>query len=242
MNRKTFITKSIGLLGLNAWSKSLFQEKYSATQLLGQESISLYSKEIPLIKPVGIAFEKMRKEALKDSIELEIISGYRSYDQQKRIWNRKFLANKNAGLNPEENIKKIIEYSTLPGTSRHHWGTDIDLIDGAQPREGDVLLAEKFHQNGPYDNMRKWMDQNAENFGFVRPYSNNISRKGFYYEPWHFSYAPIAIPILEAYSVLDLEKILITDSLEGSAWLSKRFLMNYCAENILGVAKELKTF
>jgi len=242
MNRKTFLTTSIGLLGLTAWSKLVDQEKHTIAQLLGKESLALYSKEIPLLNPVGIAFEKMQKDALKEGIELEIVSGYRSYDRQKSIWNRKFIANKNAGLNPEENIKKIIEYSTLPGTSRHHWGTDIDLIDGVKPREGDVLVTEKFHQNGPYVNMRKWMDQKAKNYGFLRPYNNNTSRKGFYYEPWHFSYAPIAIPILEAYSVLDLEKILITDSLEGSAWLSKRFLMNYCAENIFGVAKELKTF
>ena len=106
MNRKTFLTTSIGLLGLTAWSKLVDQEKHTIAQLLGKESLALYSKEIPLLNPVGIAFEKMQKDALKEGIELEIVSGYRSYDRQKSIWNRKFIANKNAGLNPEENIKK----------------------------------------------------------------------------------------------------------------------------------------
>ena len=41
-------------------------------------------------------------------------------------------------------IDKIIEYSTLPGTSRHHWGTDIDIIDAEPPEEGDVLLPKNF--------------------------------------------------------------------------------------------------
>ena len=36
-------------------------------------------------------------------------------------------------MDDEAAIDKIIEYSTLPGTSRHHWGTDIDIIDAGPP-------------------------------------------------------------------------------------------------------------
>ena len=242
MNRKTFLTTSLGLLGATTWSKTIVKEKYTSGQLIGKESLKLYSHKIPLLTIAGIAFEKMQKAALKEGIELKIISAYRSYDQQKSIWNRKFLSNKRAGLNSENNIKKIIEYSTLPGTSRHHWGTDIDLIDGSKTQEGDVLISEKFHQNGPYAVLRKWMDQHAVNFGFIRPYTNNSEREGFYYEPWHYSYAPIAIPMLKAYSTLDLKKTLATTNLEGSASMSKQFLKKYYTENILGIAKELKAF
>jgi LAS superfamily LD-carboxypeptidase LdcB len=242
MNRKTFITTSLGLLSATTWSKTKLKEKYTSDQLIGKESLKLYSQKAPLLTIAGIAFEKMQKAALKDGVKLKIISAYRSYDQQKNIWNRKFLKNKMAGLDSEDNIKKIIEYSTLPGTSRHHWGTDIDLIDGSKPQEGDVLISEKFHQNGPYVVLRKWMDQHAVNYGFIRPYTKNIERKGFYYEPWHYSYAPIAIPMLKAYSKLDLKKTLATTNLEGSASMSKQFLRKYFTENILGIANELKDF
>jgi len=242
MNRKTFLTTSLGLLSATTWSKIIIKEKYTSSQLIGKESLKLFSHKTPLNTIAGIAFEKMQKAALKEGIELKIISAYRSYDQQKSIWNRKFLSNKKAGLVSEDNIKKIIEYSTLPGTSRHHWGTDVDLIDGSKAQEGDVLISEKFHQNGPYVILRKWMDQHAANFGFIRPYTNNSERKGFYYEPWHYSYAPIAIPMLKAYSKLNLKKTLATTNLEGSASLSEKFLKKYYTENILGIAKELKTF
>ena len=242
MNRKTFLKTSLGLLSVTTWSKTIVKEKYTSDQLMGKESIKLYNQKTPLLTIAGIAFQKMQKAALKDGIELKIISAYRSYDQQKSIWNRKFLTNKKAGLDPEDNIKKIIRYSTLPGTSRHHWGTDVDLIDGSKPQEGDVLISEKFHQNGPYVILRKWMDQHADNFGFIRPYTNNSERKGFYYEPWHYSYAPIAIPMLKAYLTLDLKKNLTKTNLQGSASLSKQFLKKYFNENILGIAKELKSF
>ena len=86
------------------------------------------------------------------------------------------------------------------------------------------------------------MDQHAANYEFIRPYTNNSERKGFYYEPWHYSYAPIAIPMLKAYSKLNLKKTLATTNLEGSVSLSEKFLKKYYTENILGIAKELKAF
>ena len=38
-------------------------------------------------------------------------------------------------LEPKKAISEIIRFSTVPGTSRHHWGTDIDIIDGNFPDE-----------------------------------------------------------------------------------------------------------
>jgi hypothetical protein len=80
------------------------------------------------------------------------------------------------------------------------------------------------------------------NYGFIRPYSDDINRKGFYYEPWHYSYAPIAIPMLKRYLELNLKSLLSTQNLEGSDHLSLTFLARYREENILGIAKGLKSF
>lgn len=218
------------------------QNEYSFSQeaLLGQSVPRFYSTSVPLLPEVGKAFEKMQKAARNAGIELEIVSAYRSYAQQQSIWNRKYIANAKKGLQPEENIKKIIEYSTLPGTSRHHWGTDVDLIDGSKQRNGDVLLTEKFHGDGPYVSLRKWMDKNASKFGFFRPYTQDPDRKGFYYEPWHYSYAPLAIPMLKAYLKLDLNRLLIPESLEGIHAVNPEFLSQYISEHVLGIAPNLK--
>ena len=214
--------------------------QYNTMELLGKANPEFYNKKIPIIKEAGEAFVNMKKEALKDGIKIEIVSGFRSYNRQKQIWNRKFRINKMNGLSPQQNILKIIEYSTLPGTSRHHWGTDIDIIDGNKTVSGDVLLEENFHSDGPYVKLRKWMDINAKRFGFYRPYDNNPKRKGFEYEPWHYSYAPIAIPMLKAYVKLKFKDQIVQKDLEGYQYLNHKFLVKYKKEHVLGISNKLK--
>ena len=209
-------------------------------ELLGKANPEFYNEKIPMIKEAGKAFVNMQKEALKEGIKIEIVSGFRSYNRQKQIWNRKFRINKMNGLSPQQNLLKIIEYSTLPGTSRHHWGTDIDIIDGNKTVIGDVLLEENFHGDGPYVKLRKWMDINAKRFGFYRAYNNNPKRKGFKYEPWHYSYAPIAIPMLKAYVKLKLKDQIVRKDLEGYKYLNHKFLVKYKKEHILGISNNLK--
>jgi LAS superfamily LD-carboxypeptidase LdcB len=240
MNRSYLLSLFLALISLYVFPQNNLNRSYSNDILLGMSELTLYNDSIPLTLKAGKAFVKMQKAAKKDGILLQIVSGYRSYDRQKSIWNRKFKTNKANGLSPEENIQKIIEYSTLPGTSRHHWGTEIDLIDGSKKREGDVLVAEKFHGNGPYVRMKEWMDLNAAKYGFYLPYTQNPDRPGFYYEPWHYSYAPLSIPLLKSYVKMDLNKVLITDGLEGSTHLTSKFISTYFKENILGIAEILK--
>ena len=242
MNRRNFMLTSLGMASLPLWARSLPKTPNPTEMLLGMGELPLYKESIPLAKKAGKAFEKMQKAAKKEGIVLEIVSGYRSYDRQKAIWNRKYKANEAAGLSPEENIKKIIEYSTLPGTSRHHWGTEADIIDGSKPKVGDVLVAEKFHEQGPYVPLKKWMDLHAHKYGFYLPYTQQPGRKGFYYEPWHYSYAPLSISLLKSYTSLNLNEVLITEGLEGSASLNSEFISTYYEEHILGIAPELKNF
>ena len=240
MNRRNFLSTSVGLISLSSWSKNIKKEKYSTELLLGMGKLPLYSNSIPLAIEAGKAFEKMQNQAKKEGIILEIVSGYRSYARQKSIWNRKYKSNEALGFSPENNIHKIIEYSTLPGTSRHHWGTDMDIVDGSKSKDGDVLIAEKFHGKGPYVKLRKWMEQYAESYGFYLPYTQTTNRKGFYYEPWHYSYAPLSISFLKSYTELDLNKVLINEDLEGSNYLTSQFISLYLEENILGIADSLK--
>ena len=180
------------------------QLKGQATQtfdldlLLGKKEITASSKKFTLLPQVALAFEKMEIAAKKDSIDIKVISSYRSYTTQKSIWNRKYNRFIGEGLTGPEAIKKIIEYTTLPGTSRHHWGTDVDLIDGSKKVEGDVLLEEHFHQ-GAYQKLHLWLQKNATRFGFDIVYTKDSLRNGFFYEPWHYSYAPLSKEFLKTY-------------------------------------------
>ena len=73
-------------------------------ELLGKANPEFYNENIPMIKEAGESFVNMKMEAQKDGIKVEIVSGFRSYNRQKQIWNRKFRINKMNGLSPQQNI------------------------------------------------------------------------------------------------------------------------------------------
>jgi len=245
MNRKEFI-KITALTGIAVsiipqLSFSSFQQTFSRDQLIGKGNPDIIgdSYTSKMHKDAKAAFLNMKKEAKKNDITIEVVSSYRSFQRQKEIFEGKYKKFTSQGLSPSEAIEKIIEYSTIPGTSRHHWGTDIDIIDANAPRPKNVLLPENFHGNGPYCKLKEWLNNNASSFGFYEVYTDNANRKGFKYEPWHFSFAPISKPMLEAYKELDVKKILQEEKIKGSEHFSENFITKYRAENILDINPEL---
>ena len=125
----------------------------------------------------------------------------------------------------------------MPGTSRHHWGTEIDIIDASDEKykdEEDVLLTEKY-ENGIFTKLKRWMDVNSEKFGFYLTYVNDKNRKGFEYEPWHYSYKPVSVELLNIFISNDIGSIISTTSMEGKEFISKDFIQKYIDEYVKGV-------
>jgi len=203
---------------------TLSAQEVANDELIGKGKPELFGESIQLRKKAYEAFLEMKKAAEKDGINIEIVSSYRSFQRQKAIYENKYKRFTTAGLSPEKSIQKIIEYSTIPGTSRHHWGTDIDVIDANGNYSGDVLVASKFHGNGPFCKFKEWMDVHANSFGFYLVYTNNANRQGFEYEPWHYSYKPLSKPMLKAYLKLDIKEILFEEQLLGKEYLSTKFI------------------
>lgn len=215
--------------------------KYSENQLIGKENIKFYGDDYKLQKKAFVAFKKMQQAALKDSIQIKIVSSFRSFTQQKNIWNEKYLRYTKEGNTPIQAIEKIIEYSTIPGTSRHHWGTDIDIIDGGViDPDDDVLQTQFFDEPNIYKPLKTWLDTNANTYGFYLVYTDDINRTGFKYEPWHYSYAPISKPMLEAYLELDINKLLKNNKLMGYKYLTKAFMETYKIRHFMGINNFLK--
>lgn len=214
---------------------------FSDLELTGQSNIHMIKNEgFQLLPEVAKSYDLMKKEALKDGIKIKMVSSFRSFSHQKKIWNFKFKKNNSIGFSISENILKIIEYSTIPGTSRHHWGTDIDIIDDNIKPVGDVLLTEKFYGTGPYVKLKKWLDKNSERFGFYLVYTKNIGRKGFKHEPWHYSYKPISINILKDFLKIDFIKLFNVNSVLGSTYFTVDFIEYYKNNFLLGINSELK--
>ncbi|TSE07448.1 MULTISPECIES: M15 family metallopeptidase [Aquimarina] len=240
MERRDFVSLStLGMIGFSLSSFSMLQSEFSKDDLMGKSDPSLYGDGYKLQKKAYDAFLKMKAEALKSGFKIKVVSSYRNYAHQNRIWERKYKKFTQEGLSPINAIKKIVEYSTIPGTSRHHWGTDLDIVDGNPPQPKGLLLAKNFDSEGPFCKFKEWMDTHANSFGFYLVYTDKEDRKGFKYEPWHYSYAPISIPMLKAYQKVDIASELKKVKLLGSDFFTENFINQYIKENILDINPEL---
>jgi LAS superfamily LD-carboxypeptidase LdcB len=175
---------------------------------------------------VRIPFLNLRAAAAAAGFDLVPQSSYRDFDRQLKIWNAKFNGeapvNDLSGrpieaiaLSPAKRIDAILLWSALPGASRHHWGTDLDLIDRAaiQPGYRVQLLAAEYAPSGPFGPLSAWLEANAARFGFFRPYRGVLS--GVQPEAWHFSFAPLAEPARRALRVEELRNALRDAPLAG---------------------------
>nr|WP_299441734.1 M15 family metallopeptidase [uncultured Aquimarina sp.] len=240
MQRKKFIQISaLGLVGLSSVSFTDFQSKFTKNDLMGKGNPSFVGEGYKLRKNANKAFLKMKSAASKEGIKIRVVSSYRDYAHQNRIWERKYERYTAKGLSPIKAIQKIIEYSTIPGTSRHHWGTDLDIVDGSVKQPRDLLLEKHFHDGGSFTRFKTWMDHNANDFGFYLVYTNKKGRKGFKYEPWHYSYAPSSIPMLKEFKKLDIKTELQKTVLMGSSNFTPEFIQQYMNQNVLDINPKL---
>lgn len=242
MKRRQFIktSASTGLV-LSLLPTMIFSQndRLSYNELIGKGDPVLYGDGHALRKKAHEAFLEMKHAAKKEGILIHAVSSYRSFEHQKGIWERKYLNNLSSGLSPTNSIKKIVEYSTIPGTSRHHWGTDIDIIDGNFLNTTSLLSGKNFKEGQPFYDLNIWLENNAKSYEFYLVYSDDPDRRGFKYEPWHYSFKPLSGSYLKQYQELNILDILKTENFKGAEHLSNAFLNSYYNENIMDINPEL---
>jgi LAS superfamily LD-carboxypeptidase LdcB len=151
-------------------------------------------------------FLQLQDESRRAGFHLAILSGFRGFERQLKIWNRKAtgqqaVLDSNAEpldierLSEKELVFAILRWSALPGASRHHWGTDIDVFDAAAKPEGYEieLIPEEVDSGGMFGPLHDWLDEKIAAqgaSGFFRPYDRD--RQGVAPERWHLSCAPVA--------------------------------------------------
>lgn len=172
------------------------------------------------------SFLAMRDAAAQEGIDLQSRSAFRDFDTQLLIWNRKWrgertllgrdgMALNHAALSPSELLDAILTWSAIPGGSRHHWGSEIDLVDAAAIPAGYQvqLTAAEYAADGIFARLSAWLDTHARRFGFFRPYRTD--RGGVSPEPWHFSYGPVSMRAMELLSLAMLRRVLEQSQIEG---------------------------
>ncbi len=171
------------------------------------------------------ALVALQEAAAQEGFALEVGSGFRSFARQLLIWNAKARGERPvldaqerplslATLTPLERVHAILRWSALPGASRHHWGTDLDVFDRAALAPGAQfeMRAEESAPGGPFAPLHAWLDANLHRFGFFRPYADE--RGGVSPERWHLSYASLSVPLQRAHSVERCERALRVAELE----------------------------
>jgi LAS superfamily LD-carboxypeptidase LdcB len=202
---------------------------FTLPELTGQARahvVELPGAGCTLHRETAPAFLAMRAAAAADGIDLVAFSSFRDFDRQLTIWNEKFQGIRpmqdRAGaplealqLTPRERVEAILWWSALPGASRHHWGTDFDVMDLATRPAGYRIqvIPEEYAADGIFAPLTRWLDARMHEFGFFRPYSRDLG--GVRPEPWHLSHAPVAERAAAAFKPEFLAAAIANAAIEG---------------------------
>ena len=228
-------------------TNSTSARQLTAGQLTGQNETHLTSHQGQrLHQGMLAAFIRLQQAAAKDGFDLQVASGFRSFDRQLLIWNNKFngsrplLDSRCHQLDPDEltvleKIHAIMRWSALPGASRHHWGTDIDVYAANCLPSGSQLHLEpwEYQPGGPQAEFSAWLNEKARDFGFYLPYAED--RNGIAAEPWHISYYPISQSLLKQLTPELLYHTLKSSQIAGKSQilanldsLYRKYIENIC--------------
>ncbi len=200
-------------------------------QMTGRDRGHLVELEAPrcvLHRSVVRPFLALRDAAARAGFDLVPVSSFRDFDRQRAIWNAKFRGERPAldrdgrrvdltALGAGERIETILLWSALPGMSRHHWGSDVDVADGKVIAAGYApkLEVAEYRRGGPFAALSGWLGVNMRRFGFYRPYTRR--GRGVQPEPWHLSYAPVAGPALARLTALLIAGAIAGAGVDGEA-------------------------
>jgi LAS superfamily LD-carboxypeptidase LdcB len=190
-------------------------------------------------------FLAMREAASRAGFDLVPVSSFRDFGRQRSIWNAKFRGERPARdrhgrpvdmaeLSAGARVDTILLWSALPGASRHHWGTDIDVADGRVMAAGYApqLEVAEYRRGGPFAGLSGWLGVHMRRFGFYRPYTRR--GRGVQPEPWHLSYAPVAQLALRRMTPRLLAQAITGTGIEGEAEIRAR-LPEICERYVLDV-------
>ncbi len=145
------------------------------------------------------------EQARTAGFALQIASAWRGFDRQQLIWNGKANGQRavldERGnpiditlLSEDELLFAMLRWSAIPGCSRHHWGTDLDVFDAAAVAQDYVvqLTTAECSDCGPFAAVHSWLDAalQEKDAVFFRPYA--IDHGGIAPERWHLSCRPVA--------------------------------------------------
>lgn len=147
-------------------------ENYVPNNLKVSEAKFLdYVQDNNLEATTSDAAKKMFEDAAKDGISLVGVSGYRSYDVQKGLYDTRI---------EQKGEARTKAYTAEPGASEHQSGLALDILS-----DDYQTLDEGFENTDAF----RWLTNNCYKYGFILRYiKGKEDITGYNYEPWHFRY------------------------------------------------------
>lgn len=134
--------------------------------------LAYYDDRTLMRKEAADAIEDLFAAAKADGCSLSGVSGYRSYQRQKKIFINNILT---------KGKTHTLKYSAVPGTSEHQTGLVMDISSASLKYD----LRDDFIDTPE----GQWVAKNAHRFGFIVRYPNGKAEiTGYSYEPWHIRY------------------------------------------------------
>ena len=134
---------------------------------------SKYKEDVLINDKVYKMFLLMKMEALKNGYDIDIMSGYRTYDYQEKIYNK---------LIRDKGMNYAFRYIAPAGASEHQTSLAIDIC---VYRDNKCFIEHDIENSLEI----KWLQNNAHRFGFILRYPfGKEDITGYNYEAWHFRY------------------------------------------------------
>ncbi|WP_163393201.1 M15 family metallopeptidase [Enterovibrio norvegicus] len=219
---------------------------WSVASLTGQTQEHLVSHgDFLLHADVKADFIRLQTAAQAAGFELAIASSFRDFARQQMIWNNKFMGlrpildDTGTSLDPsrlsdDEKVRAILRWSALPGASRHHWGTDIDVYStNLLPQSVSLQLEPWEYLSGHQAPLFAWLEDNLEQYGFYLPYRED--KGGVAFEPWHISHKATTQGLLEQLTPETLSAVIASSDIQGREtilpmlnWIYSQYISNVC--------------
>ena len=182
------------------------------------------------------AFQGLQQSAVKNGFNLQPASSFRDFARQQLIWNGKFNGERKvhddvgnaldlSRLDDWQKSQAILRWSALPGASRHHWGTEIDIFDPDLLPQGQSLQLEpwEYEKGGYFFELSEFLTKNLPHFDFSLPFMQMPAEKKIGREPWHISYMPLAEKAKQLFSAEVLLQGWENEEIGGKATLQQHF-------------------
>ncbi|WP_044470375.1 M15 family metallopeptidase [Mannheimia massilioguelmaensis] len=218
--------------------------KFTAEMLTGKSRSHLQNLPCPfsnhhfLQKDTLKAFQELQKSAVKNGFNLQPASSFRDFQRQQLIWNGKFKGERKVHdvkgntldltvMSDWQKIEAILRFSALPGGSRHHWGTEIDVFDPDLLPQNQQLQLEpwEYDKGGYFADFSLWLQANLVQFDFALPFINMPNDKEIGREPWHISYLPVATKLQSQFT-----PEILMDSWQNEDIAGKDVLLEHLAD------------